>query len=143
MIKIRKALPIEIEKCLEIRHKVFIEGQNVPAEEEIDGKDYDCDHYLLFENRFHVGTARVRFLEDFAKIERVAILEECKGRGYGKALMLKIISDVEENKGINLFKLSAQIQALDFYAKLGFTATSDTVYMDAGIPHMDMKYAKT
>ena len=40
---------------------------------------------------------------------------------------------------INKIELSAQEHAVEFYKKYGFSVVSD-VYMDAGIPHYDMKY---
>lgn len=58
----------ELHDCLSIRAKVFIEGQKVSVEEEVDGKDKDSDHYLLLVEEFPAGVARVRFLEHYAKI---------------------------------------------------------------------------
>ncbi|MFO7810272.1 MAG: hypothetical protein R6V47_02730 [Candidatus Delongbacteria bacterium] len=33
-----------------IRHRVFVIGQNVPEDIEVDGKDKDCYHVLLSHN---------------------------------------------------------------------------------------------
>jgi predicted GNAT family N-acyltransferase len=128
----------EMQKCFEIRKKVFIEGQNVPVNEEIDGKDGQSDHYLLYVAEVAVGTARVRYVDDIAKVERVAILDEYQGKGLGKKIMEAILLDVKECNRVASVKLSAQVYAIPFYEKLGFSLCSDE-YIDAGIPHKDMR----
>jgi len=124
--------------CLDIRYQVFVKGQNVPLEEEVDGKDDESEHYLLFVNKQPVGTARVRYLDSTAKIERVAILDAFQGKGYGKQLMQAILRDLQNTPGITKAKLGAQSYAISFYEKLGFSICSDE-YLDAGIPHKDMQ----
>lgn len=128
----------DIQICLTIRHQVFVEGQNVPLCEEIDGLDSSSAHYLLSLNQLPVGTARVRYMEDFAKIERVAILEAHQGQGLGHALMNFIIEDIQQNHLVKKAKLGAQTYAIPFYEKLGFIICSDE-YLDAGIAHKDME----
>ncbi|MFA6304054.1 MAG: GNAT family N-acetyltransferase [Legionella sp.] len=126
-----------IEKCLEIRRHVFIIGQKVPVNEEIDGKDNDSIHYLLSINEKPAGTARVRIITDYAKIERVAILDEYQGTGLGYKIMSFIITDLKLNPKVAQLKLSSQTHAIAFYKKLGFSVCSEE-YMDANIPHKDM-----
>lgn len=128
----------DMKTCLDIRAIVFVIGQNVPEKEEIDGKDHDSDHYLLTIDSVPVGVARVRYIDDFAKIERVAILNDYQGQGLGIQLMRAILSDLKHSKGITMAKLSAQTYAIPFYEKLGFNVYSEE-YMDANIPHKDMK----
>lgn len=128
----------EIQTCLAIRAKVFMEGQGVPIEEELDGKDKDSEHYLLWVNEQPVGVARVRFIKNMAKIERVAILESHQSQGLGNTLMKTILADLKMNATIEIAKLSAQTYAISFYEKLGFVVCSN-IYMDAGIPHQDME----
>ena len=139
MVHIKNAISDEdIQKCLEIRFKVFVEGQRVPIEEEQDGKDAKSEHYLLFINEHPVGTARVRCMDDFSKIERVAILDEHQGKGLGRDIMKFILSDLQRHLTVKKVKLSSQTYAIPFYEKLGFSVCS-AEYMDAGIPHKDME----
>ena len=72
----------DMQKCLDIRTTVFVMGQNVPQCEDTDGKDQDSAHYLLTIDSIPVGVARVRYIEDFAKIERVAILNDYEKLGF-------------------------------------------------------------
>ena len=130
--------PTDLQTCLAIRYKVFVEGQKVPIDREVDGLDPSSEHYLLFLNQLPVGTARVRYLEDFAKIERVAILEAHQKQGLGQTLMDFIIKDLRQNHRAKKAKLGAQIYAIPFYEKLDFMVCSDA-YLDAGIPHKDMQ----
>jgi predicted GNAT family N-acyltransferase len=130
--------PEELQKCLIIRKKVFVEGQNVPLNEEVDGKDEQSEHYLLVMGEYSIGVARVRFVADYAKIERVAVLDEYQGRGFGKLLMEAILTDLKTNSTALTAKLGAQTYAIPFYEQLGFIVCSDE-YVDAGIPHKDMR----
>lgn len=132
-------LPSEIESCLEIRQKVFVVGQNVPLEEEVDGKDSECEHYLLKVDGVPTGVARIRYPYDhIAKIERVAILTSHQGLGLGLKMMTFIMSDIKNKKNVLTVKLSSQSHSIDFYKKLGFSVCSEE-YLDAGILHRDME----
>lgn len=128
----------DIQICLGIRHQVFVEGQKIPLHEEIDGLDFSSSQYLLLLNQQPVGTARVRYLDDFAKVERVAILQAYQGQGLGHLLMSFIIENLQQNPLVNRATLGAQTYAIVFYEKLGFIVCSDE-YLDAGIPHKDMQ----
>lgn len=141
MLNIKKVVTDEeIQRCLDIRFKVFVEGQNVPIEEEIDGKDDQSEHYLLFSDTTPAAVARVRHLENYAKIERVAVLEDYQGRGLGREIMKFILSDLRQDSNLKKAKLSSQTHAIPFYEKLGFLVCSDE-YLDAGIPHKDMEFS--
>ncbi len=130
---------LDIQACLAIRYRVFVEGQNVSIDEEVDGLDSSSDHYLLSLDNLPVGTARVRYVDDdFAKIQRVAILEAWQSRGLGRVLMNFIIEDLKQCSKVKKAKLGAQTYAIPFYEKLGFIVCSDE-YLDAGIPHKDMQ----
>jgi predicted GNAT family N-acyltransferase len=130
----------EIQQCLHLRFKIFVEGQNVPHHQEIDGKDTESEHYLLLKDHQPAGVARVRFIDNYAKIERVGILNEYQGQKLGQQLMQRILMDLQQNKALVLAKLSSQTQAIPFYEKLGFMVCSEE-YIEANIPHKDMKRA--
>ncbi len=42
-----------------------------------------------------------------------------------------------ERRGLSEQKLTAQVHALPFYERLGFSETSEE-FLEAGIPHVDM-----
>ena len=117
----------------EIRRKVFINEQNVPQEEEWDGLDTECLHFLAMLDGQPVGTARL--LPD-AHIGRVAVLANARGTGIGVLLMQAAIEAARQAGHIQ-GALSAQVHALAFYERLGFVAHGEE-FMDAGIPHREM-----
>ncbi len=128
----------DIMNCQDIRRVVFIEGQNISVEDEIDGRDAESEHYLLKVNEVAAGTARVRYTDEKAKIERVAILPTYQGQGLGKDLMYYIIDDIKLSNRCKKVVLGAQTYIIKFYENLGFNICSQE-YMDAGIPHKDME----
>ena len=100
-------------------------GQKISLSEELDGKDWGCEHYLLSVNDAPVGVARVRFIADYAKIERVGILEAYQGKGLGRRMMNVILSNLEQDARVSTAKLSSQTHAISFYEHLGFIVCSD------------------
>lgn len=120
----------------EIRRLVFIEEQRVPQEEEWDGRDDACVHFLALRDGVPVGT--VRLLPD-AHIGRVAVLAEARGLGIGAALMRAAI-EAARRDGHARIELAAQTHALAFYEHLGFMAFGGE-FLDAGIPHRSMRLA--
>lgn len=124
------------EAASAIRCRVFIEEQRVPQDEEWDGQDPECWHFLATLHDQPVGTARL--LPD-GHIGRVAVLADARGSGIGYQLMEATIQAAREAGHANA-ELSAQLHALAFYERLGFVAHGD-VFMDAGIPHRNMLLA--
>ena len=125
--------------CLELRRTVFIEEQNVPENEEVDGDDPDCDHILLTVSDMPVGAARLKYYNDFIKVQRVCVLKNYRGQGIGSKIINFIIRHVEKNDIRSSVRLGSQIHALEFYKRLGFIEFGEE-YLDAGILHKDMEF---
>jgi predicted GNAT family N-acyltransferase len=120
---------------VDIRTQVFILEQQVPVELEWDELDANAIH-LLAQDKLGkpLGCARIT---DQGKIGRMAVLKSSRGKGIGKALLNTAIEQCRARHWLDI-SLSAQTYAIGFYEKTGFMVCSD-VYMDAGIPHRDMK----
>ncbi len=129
----------DMERAFAIRRAVFCDEQGVSREEEFDGRDGDCRHYLASAVGDTVGAARLRDAGGGeVKIERVAVLMPHRGNGFGTALMRRTIADAESS-GADTIAIHAQCHAEAFYADLGFV-TVGTAFQEAGIPHVRMVY---
>lgn len=122
-------------ELIAVRRAVFIEEQSVPESVEIDGRDPHCYHVLACDRAGRpVGTAR---LDKDGKIGRMAVLPEYRRSGVG-ARILRAIMDCGRAEGITDFHLSAQIDAVGFYRKMGFEPYGGE-FEEAGIKHVNMR----
>lgn len=118
-----------------IRTQVFIIEQAVTQELEWDGLDENALHLLATDlDKLPVGCARIL---SNGVISRMAVLENHRGKGIGRALLRRAIECCHQH-GWHEITLSAQTHALEFYQREGFTICSEE-YLDADIPHRDMK----
>ena len=124
--------------CYAIRYTVFVQEQSVPVELERDELDTTAIHLLASDQGAPVGAARIVINGDTGKIGRVCVLTQARGTGLGAALIRKALAILRDTPGITRAALGAQIDALGFYEKLGFTAYGD-VFDDAGIDHRMME----
>lgn len=131
------AVTLDLETCFALRHQVFVVEQGVPVEEEQDALDASATHLLAVLDDAPVGTARIVFKDGTAKIGRVCVLQSARGTGLGAKLIEAAVETARQQPGIAKAKLGAQLHAIGFYEKLGFTAFGP-VYDDAGIDHRDM-----
>ncbi|MGH6623900.1 MAG: GNAT family N-acetyltransferase [Burkholderiaceae bacterium] len=118
-----------------IRFEVFVEEQKVPRELELDDWDVQCVHAVAFdEEGSAVGTGRL--LPD-GHIGRMAVLERARGSGTGSELLTCLMAEAKR-RGLAEAVLSAQTHAVPFYERHGYSP-SGAEYLDAGIPHIDMR----
>jgi len=129
--------PAEREECFTIRKAVFVEEQAVPLELELDEYDNYASHFLLRDGETPLATARLLDKQGLAKIGRVAVLKEARGRGLGLRLMEAVL-DEARRRGFQEAVLDSQTYAIPFYARLGFVAEGEE-FDDAGIPHFLMR----
>ncbi|EAR49503.1 acetyltransferase, GNAT family protein [Oceanicola granulosus HTCC2516] len=132
--------PADIALCRALRHEVFVEEQGVSIEDEDDGEDHLCRHVLARLDGRPVGTARFRYKDGAAKVQRVCVARAARGRGIGADLIRHVSAVAAEEGEVARVRLGAQTHALDFYRRLGFEVVSEE-YDDAGIPHRDMELA--
>lgn len=144
-ITVRSVLNQEdLEACFAIRFRVFVEEQQVPAEEEIDEFDASweaCRHFLASVDGKPAATGRYRSYKaapPTVKLQRIAVLPEYRGTGLGRELVLAMEADARE-KGAEYTLLDAQCQAEPFYLKTGYETVSPETFLDAGIPHVRMQ----
>lgn len=136
-VTVRRVKDDELESCLAIRRRVFVEEQGIPESIELDGLDSLCVHWLAFEGDHAIGTARLRFLEGGrARAERVAVLPEQRGRGVGAALLAAAEAEALL-RGCRDVVVHAQARTVPFYERQGFEPQGEE-FVEAGIPHREM-----
>ncbi len=117
-----------------IRETVFVDEQGVPLELEWDGLDGGAVHVLAESAAGEpIGTARL--LPD-GHIGRMAVLRPWRGQGIGSALLRRLM-EIAGGRGLPQVHLCAQVHAIGFYERLGFSAEGPE-FLDAGIAHRHM-----
>jgi hypothetical protein len=62
-----------------IRSICFMEEHGVKAQQTFDGNDYQSTHMIVYARDEPVGTLRIRWFKDFAKLERTAFRKSHRG----------------------------------------------------------------
>ncbi|QEI12883.1 GNAT family N-acetyltransferase [Cellvibrio japonicus] len=126
-----------------VRTLVFMEEQQVSAEDEWDGLDNSATHFLVTDNQQTIGCARLlqehHNGQTLFHIGRVAILKPRRGQGIGHQLMQVVINHCRQLSPTTPIYLHAQCERQHFYEVLGFEVEGD-IFIDAGIPHISMRY---
>lgn len=118
-----------------VREPVFILEQNVAREEEWDELDALSHHVIARDLRGQpIATGR---LTPERKIGRMAVLKEWRGRGVGAAVLRTLIERARELRYPEVY-LHAQVNAIRFYEKFGFSAYDDE-FLEANIRHRRMR----
>lgn len=135
-----------LQAALALRVRVFVDEQRVPPEEEVDHYDalpeqeVGALHVLSQRAGEALGTGRLIYAKtssESAKIGRVAVSRTARGLGVGRAVMERL-HDEARVRGIAEVELGAQLHAIPFYEKLGYTAYGE-IFLDANIEHRMMK----
>ncbi len=128
------------QRAKSVRQEVFVEEQSCPPEEEWDAHDATSRHLIGDVDGETVATARWREVEHdghvMAKLERFAVREPFRGRGYGREMVQAAIDDAKAS-GHRRFILHAQAHLEDLYASFGFQSTGHR-FDEVGIPHVEM-----
>jgi predicted GNAT family N-acyltransferase len=128
---------LEWQGARAVRRRVFIEEQGVPEEEEWDDLDEQAHHVVAVDGGGVIGTGRLVQVEGgTARVGRMAVLADRRGEGVGRALLLHLEKHAA-GLGMGRIVLHAQVQAIGFYEKAGYTAEVE-VFEEAGIPHRAM-----
>ena len=141
MIEVRLALAAkDVQQCLRLRWTVFVEEQGVRPSDELDGHDKtDAVHALASLDGVPCGAGRFIFTAPgVAKIERMAVIDDVRGRGVGAAL-LAFVEQEARRRGAKKLTLHAQVRAREFYEKAGYSASGGVFDDGTGIPHVSME----
>lgn len=136
---------LTLYQLLKLRVDIFVVEQSCPYPE-LDNKDLapDALHLLGWRDDALVAYARilppgVSYTE--ASIGRVAVAEAARGGGNARQLMAQAIEAALAQWPDAGIRIGAQQYLEGFYGSLGFAAVSE-VYLEDGIPHLDMLFNK-
>ena len=148
--QVRLAAPSDMDDVFALRHVVFVVGQGVPEELERDDLDAGADHAVAILAGRVVGTGRLvdgridvegrlepRTPGTVGTIGRMAVHEDARGAGVGRLLLDLLVARATE-RGLPSVELHAQVHALGFYERAGFTPFG-AAYLEAGIEHVGMR----
>lgn len=136
-LKIKKAKNKgDLNNSIKIRKNVFIKEQKVPISIELDGFDSEAEHFIAYLKERPIGCARIRTNKNYAKLERIAIVKEYRGKGFGTQLT-RFLMDYCKQNNFHEVRLHSQTYVSDFYKKLGFKTIGKT-FFEAGIEHVEM-----
>ncbi len=131
----------DLYQLLWLRDEVFVVGQKITAEPEVDGLDPQAIHVLgRHEPAGRVlVTARLFVSDDKVKVGRVAVHPDLQRQGLGTQLMHYVHEIMQDRRG----EMSAQAHLQPWYGSLGWQADGP-VYLEAELPHVHMlRPAKT
>ena len=127
--------PVAAYDVWRLRQDVFVVEQECPYPD-LDGRDEEPDtrHVVLRDDDGLLGYLRVLDDGDHARIGRVVLAREARGRGLADLLMHAALDII----GGRPIVLDAQSPLADWYASFGFEITGEE-FLDDGIPHLPMR----
>ncbi len=127
----------DTEAAHAVRAAVFQAEQGIPSTSDFDGLDAIAEQFVAFDAGRPIGTARYRLLEDgTAKVERVAVLSDQRGKKVGLAIM-NAIEVTARRQNIPTLVLGSQVSATDFYERIGYQRQG-SIFEEVGLPHVMM-----
>ena len=130
----------ELNSYYNIRREVFIKEQSCPEEIEIDEHEDQAIHFIGLINGEAACTARLRFIGDKAKFERLAVLKKFRKYGLGRGMLEYVLAYIDKNN-YQTTLTHAQSYLLKFYEDSGFIKEGNE-FFEAGIKHYLMKRQK-
>lgn len=126
----------ELFEIYHARTAVFVVEQNCPYQE-VDDKDLQAVHFFAKNAKNLTAYCRLIPADDGVHIGRVLVVKENRGSGLARELVQKAMDYCREHFPAQPIHAQAQSYLQAFYESFGFKAVSG-VYLEDGIPHLDM-----
>jgi predicted GNAT family N-acyltransferase len=127
----------EVAAALELRWRVFCAEQGVSFEADQDGRDPEAVHIVAVEEGAVIGTCRLLFRGQVARLGRLAVEPDRRGDGVAAAI-LREADRVASDAGAESIALHAQTYALTLYEQAGYEEYGPT-FVEEGIEHVAME----
>jgi GNAT superfamily N-acetyltransferase len=114
-----------------VRTEGMVKGFNIPAADEFAGDTPESEYVLLYDGILPVATCRVHALDATrAKIERVCVLPDYRGRGAGREVIAAAEQWLQE-RGFSRIVIASRDAVVGFYEALGYTPDWNRTEQDA------------
>jgi predicted GNAT family N-acyltransferase len=120
-----------------LRERVFAGEQGVRPEADRDGRDGEATHVVAVDAGRVVGTCRLVFQGDVARLGRMAVEPDLRGRGLGAAILREAEREAVA-AGAGRISLHAQLPARSLYERDGYVQRGPE-FVEEGIDHVAME----
>ncbi|MDT6981306.1 GNAT family N-acetyltransferase [Levilactobacillus zymae] len=129
----------ELWAIYQLRTAVFVVEQAC-AYQEVDALDQTAVHLMGVapDGQLQAYARLIPRAANHVQIGRVVVATTARGRGTGRELVTQALQTIRQQwPAVQQIDIEAQAYLQKFYASFGFQPVSD-VYLDTGIPHLDM-----
>ena len=127
----------ELAAALALRERIFCGEQGVSFEADQDGRDPEATHIVAVDDGVVIGTCRLLFRGQVARLGRLAVERDRRGDGVG-AEILREADQIAAEAGAESITLHAQTYAQALYERAGYEPYGPT-FVEEGIEHVAME----
>jgi predicted GNAT family N-acyltransferase len=127
----------ELAAALALRERIFCGEQGVSFEADQDGRDPEATHVVALDEGVVIGTCRLLFRGQVARLGRLAVERGRRGDGVG-AEILREADRIAAEAGAESIALHAQTYAQELYERAGYEPYGPT-FVEEGIEHVAME----
>src|SRR5918995_2871338 len=127
----------ELAAALALRERVFCGEQGVSFEADQDGRDSEATHIVAVDDGVVIGTCRLLFRGEVARLGRLAVERERRGENVA-AEILREADRIATQAGSESIALHAQTYAQALYERAGYQEYGPT-FVEEGIEHVAME----
>jgi predicted GNAT family N-acyltransferase len=127
----------EVAAALALRERIFCGEQGVSFQADQDGRDPEATHIVAVDGDAVIGTCRLLFRGQVARLGRLAVEQGRRGDGVAAAI-LREADRVAARAGAESIALHAQTYAQALYEHAGYEEYGPT-FVEEGIEHVAME----
>ena len=121
----------------DIRKIVFSDEMGISEHKLFDKFDQESEHFIFVEQNNVIGSVRLRQVEGYIKLERMAIYEEFRQKNFGHDAISQIVN-YYKNKPFTKIILDSIYDIRNFYKKCGFVEVGK-IFDRVDLPHIRME----
>jgi predicted GNAT family N-acyltransferase len=127
----------EMMQAFAVRAAVFMNEQDCLYAEEFDGNDFTATQILGLCGEEPVATIRIRYFAGFARLERMAVRREFRGREVAAGI-IDFAFELCRQKGYHKIRGNAEEHLLPFWERFGWRRTNAPSFVYAGHRYVEI-----